>query len=90
MGPPAAGPGTQELPDFGGSWVFDHHEVDEDQVRLYADYMPPGVHTFRYVARATTPGTFEQPPATVEEMYAPEIFGRTGARKLVIGAADSP
>lgn len=85
--PPEAGQGTTELPDYGGSWVFDHHEIDDAEVRLYADYMPPGVHTFRYVARATTPGSFEHPPTTVEEMYEPENFGRTGGGRFTVGAA---
>ena len=84
--PPEGGQGTDELPEYGGSWVFDHHEISDDSVRLYADYMPPGVHTFRYVARATTPGTFDHPPASVEEMYEPENFGRTGGGTLVVGA----
>ncbi len=85
-----SGRGTPELPAYGGSWVFDHHEIADDQVRLYADYMPPGVHTFRYVARATTPGTYDHPPATVEEMYEPENFGRTAAGRFSIGVAGGP
>jgi hypothetical protein len=74
---------------FGGSWVFDHAELRDDEVRLYADYMPPGVHTWRYVARATTPGTFDHPAATVEAMYQPEIFGRTAAGRMTIGASSA-
>jgi len=42
-----------------------------------------GVHTYRYVARATTPGTFIVPPPKAEEMYTPETFGR-GATDIVI------
>lgn len=82
---PAPGEGTAELPDYGGSWVFDHHEIADDQVRLYAEYMPPGVHTFRYAARATTPGTYGHPAATVEAMYQPEIYGRTAAGRFTVG-----
>ena len=74
------------LPPFGGSWVFEHHALDDDQVRLYAEWMPPGVHTYRYVARATTPGRFDHPAATAEEMYRPEVFGRTAAGTFVVGA----
>lgn len=76
-----------ELPRWAGSWVFDHHELRDDQVRLYADRMPPGIHTWRYVVRATTPGTYEHPAATVEEMYEPENFGRTRAGTLTVGRA---
>ncbi|MBX2802630.1 MAG: Ig-like domain-containing protein [Myxococcales bacterium] len=79
--------GTVELPDYGGSWVYDHYEIDDTEVKLYADYMPPGVHTFRYMVRATTPGTYAHPPASAEEMYEPENFGRTSGGTFVVGAA---
>ncbi|MCO4746162.1 MAG: hypothetical protein KC912_15300 [Proteobacteria bacterium] len=83
--PPELGAGSAAIPEWGGDWVFDHHEIDDDQVRLYADWMPPGIHTFRYQVRATTPGDFDHPPATVEEMYEPENFGRTGSGRLTVG-----
>jgi uncharacterized protein YfaS (alpha-2-macroglobulin family) len=31
-----------------------------------------------YIIRAVTPGTYVHPPATVEDMYRPSRFGRTG------------
>jgi hypothetical protein len=31
-----------------------------------------------YVVRAVAPGRYVYPPATVEDMYRPERFGRTG------------
>jgi hypothetical protein len=77
---------TPDLPDWGGSSVFDHHDLDDGEVRLYASVVPPGVHTWRYLVRATTPGSYTQPPATVEERYHPEIFGRTGGGPIVIAA----
>lgn len=77
----------EELPEYGGSPAFDHVEVRDDRVLLYADYLPPGIHTYRYVVRATTPGTFDHPPASAEEMYEPENFGRTGGGTLVVAAA---
>ena len=33
--------------------------------------------TFAYVVRAVTPGKYVMPPATIEDMYAPQRFGRT-------------
>ncbi len=85
---PKAGSGTEELPEYGGSWVFDHSEIRDDEIRLYADYMPPGIHIYRYVARATTPGTYDHPAATAEEMYEPENFGRTAAGRFTVSAAN--
>ena len=48
--------------------------------------MPAGIHTYQYLARATTPGDYALPAARVEEMYRPEIFGRTEAGRFVVGA----
>ena len=48
--------------------------------------MPAGVFHYRYLARATTPGTYVVPPTRVECMYAPEVFGRTGAATLQVKA----
>ncbi len=62
-----------------GRWasVFDRTERRDDRVRLFADRLPIGVHHFSYLARATTAGTFAQPPAHAEEMYTPEVSGRS-------------
>ena len=56
---------------------FDHSEMRDDRVLLFADRLPPGVHTWSYVARATTAGSFVMPPAHAEEMYTPEVRGRS-------------
>lgn len=65
------------------SWYspFDHIEMRDDRILLFADRLAPGVHSYTYVARATTAGTFVRPPARAEEMYTPEVSGRsTGGR----------
>ena len=56
---------------------FDHVERHDDRVLLFATRLGEGVHTFSYVVRATTAGTFRTAPAHAEEMYEPEVFGRT-------------
>ena len=61
-----------------------HLEMRDDHVQIFADVLPPGVHTFTYAARATTPGEFVSPAPHAEEMYAPEIFGRGRASKIRI------
>ena len=40
--------------------------------------------TTRYVARATTPGEYVVPPAKAEEMYSPEVFGRSGSETVIV------
>jgi uncharacterized protein YfaS (alpha-2-macroglobulin family) len=66
--------GWRALWMFGG---FDHVERHDDRVQLFATRLAEGVHEFSYVVRATTAGTFRTAPAHAEEMYTPEIFGRT-------------
>jgi uncharacterized protein YfaS (alpha-2-macroglobulin family) len=36
-------------------------------------------HTVGYVLRAAFPGKFSAPPATIEDMYAPKVHGRSAA-----------
>jgi hypothetical protein len=56
---------------------FDHVERHDDRVLLFATRLAEGEHVFSYVARATTAGTFRTAPARAEEMYEPEVFGRS-------------
>ena len=67
---------------------FNHTEQRDDRVLLFADYLREGEHTYTYVARAMTPGTFTHPPAQAEMMYEPETRGRTATGTLIV--APSP
>ncbi|MDF3068626.1 MAG: hypothetical protein K0R38_4227 [Polyangiaceae bacterium] len=58
---------------------YDRSEVRDDRVLFFVDSLPAGLWHYRYLARATTLGRFVLPPTRVEEMYEPEVFGRTGA-----------
>ena len=53
---------------------------------FFVDHMAAGMYRYRYLARATTLGSFVVPPAKAEAMYAPEVFGRTAATRIdVVG-----
>jgi len=56
---------------------FNHFEMHDDRVLLFADSLPAGVHTHRYLARAVSFGRFFMPGTLAGEMYAPEVFGRS-------------
>jgi alpha-2-macroglobulin len=64
--------GATAAPWYG----FRHVEMHDDRVLLFADRLPAGVHSYSYLARATTRGTFVLPPVYAEAMYTPEIYGR--------------
>ncbi|MEX2663317.1 MAG: hypothetical protein WD227_15410, partial [Vicinamibacterales bacterium] len=63
---------------------FDHVERHDDRIQLFATRLSEGVHTFSYIARATTAGTFRTAPARAEEMYTPEVFGRTATTTIEV------
>jgi uncharacterized protein YfaS (alpha-2-macroglobulin family) len=47
----------------------------------------PAVFTVAYVVRAVSPGKYVRPQASVEDMYQPERFGRTGTESVEVTAA---
>ena len=63
---------------------FDHVERHDDRVQLFATRLSEGRHEFTYVVRATTAGTFRTAPARAEEMYEPEVFGRTATSVIEV------
>lgn len=58
---------------------FDHVERHDDRVLVFATRLGEGTHEYTYLLRATTAGTFVTAPLHAEEMYQPEVFGRTGS-----------
>ena len=79
--------GERSQGGWRGNWgvgYFDHVERHDDRLQLYATSLSEGSHTFSYVVRATTSGTFTTAPTRVEEMYSPEIFGRTASTQIEV------
>lgn len=58
---------------------FVRREVRDDRVLFFVEHMPAGMFHYRYLARATSMGTFIVPPARAEQMYVPEVFGRAAS-----------
>ncbi|PIE05791.1 MAG: hypothetical protein CSA75_02900, partial [Sorangium cellulosum] len=65
--------GTALMP----SWF--RQELRDDRALYFVDHMAAGMYHYRYLARATTIGTYVLPATRAEAMYQPEMFGRTGA-----------
>ena len=63
---------------------FHRREIYDDSIAAFADYMPKGVYKFKYTVTASTSGYFKVPPAWVNAMYAPEVYGRTGSGEYTI------
>lgn len=66
-----------------GPW-YEHQNMRDERAEAFTSLLWDGVYEYTYVARATTPGTFIVPPAKAEEMYSPEVFGRSGSVRVVV------
>ena len=66
-----------------GPW-FQHQNLRDDRAEAFTTQLNAGVHTYSYVARATTLGEFIVPPPRAEEMYSPETFGRGSSDRVRI------
>jgi uncharacterized protein YfaS (alpha-2-macroglobulin family) len=66
-----------------GPW-YEHQNMRDHRAEAFASLLWDGVYEYTYVARATTPGTFVVPPAKAEEMYSPEVFGRSGSDRVIV------
>jgi hypothetical protein len=68
---------------WSSTW-YDHQNLRDERVEAFSSLLWEGVHTYSYVARATTPGNFVVPPPKAEEMYMPETFGRGGSDRVIV------
>jgi uncharacterized protein YfaS (alpha-2-macroglobulin family) len=66
-----------------GTW-YEHQNLRDERAEVFSSLLWDGVYQYTYTARATTPGTFVAPPAKAEEMYSPEVFGRSGSDVVII------
>jgi len=70
---------------WGGTW-YDHENLRDNRAEAYTQLLWDGVYEYTYVARATTPGEYVVPPAKAEEMYSPEVFGRSSSDRVIVGS----
>jgi uncharacterized protein YfaS (alpha-2-macroglobulin family) len=66
-----------------GPW-YEHQNMRDERVEAFTSLLWDGVYDYSYVARATTPGEFVVPPSKAEEMYHPEVFGRSAGDKVIV------
>jgi uncharacterized protein YfaS (alpha-2-macroglobulin family) len=66
-----------------GTW-YEHQNMRDERAEAFTSLLWDGVYNYSYVARATTPGIFVVPPAKAEEMYSPEVFGRSASDWVIV------
>ena len=82
-------PQDPSSPDYRYGWWwrwtwYEHQNMRDQRAEAFTSLLWEGVYDYTYVARATTPGTFVVPPAKAEEMYSPEVFGRSGSDRVIV------
>ncbi|MBN1451792.1 MAG: hypothetical protein JW963_12320, partial [Anaerolineales bacterium] len=82
-------PQDPESPDFEYGWWwwrtwYEHQNLRDERAEAFTSLLWDGVYDYTYIARATTPGKFVVPPAKAEEMYSPEVFGRSGSDWVIV------
>jgi uncharacterized protein YfaS (alpha-2-macroglobulin family) len=65
-------------------WRPAWRELRDDRVLVFVEVLWPGPVSFTYLARATTPGTYALPGASVQAMYQPELGARTAPGTFVV------
>ncbi|KAL9653554.1 hypothetical protein ABK040_000474 [Willaertia magna] len=63
---------------------YEHQNLRDERVEAFTSFLLEGSHEFKYFARVTSIGSFVIPPTKAEEMYCPELFGRTGTEFVEI------
>jgi uncharacterized protein YfaS (alpha-2-macroglobulin family) len=71
--------GVQDL-----TWYLVHSDLRDNQVDLYAQYLPPGTYRYTYLTQATVAGTYAVPPTHAAEHFFPEVFGRSHGQVLTV------
>lgn len=61
----------------------DFQEVRADRVLYFCDVLPPGAHTFQYLARVRSAGNVMAGATKAEQMYRPERFGLGETTRIV-------
>jgi len=82
-------PQDSTSPDYKYGWWwwgpwYEHQNMRDDRAEAFTSLLWDGVYEYTYIARATTPGTFIVPPAKAEEMYSPEVFGRSASDWVIV------
>ena len=66
-------------------WVWPaYEERTHDSFRAYYTWVPKGQFTVEYTVRLNNDGEFNLPPARVEAMYAPELFGEMPVTEMLV------
>lgn len=65
-------------------WFFNHTELRDDRVVLFADHLPAGTYQYTYLLTAALPGEYRVLPTRAWAFYFPEVYGHAAGRVYTI------
>lgn len=69
--------------NLGIAW---YQEIRDNGTNFFFENLPVGEYPLKYRVRATTAGTWQLAPATIQPMYAPEFVAYSAGNVLEIKA----
>ena len=75
---------AEAAPSAGPTLAPSYAAFNDDEVLQVWLSLPKGTVTVRNRLRATTPGTYTQPPATAEMLYLPGTNGSTQGQRVIV------
>jgi len=67
-----------------GWWWFGNTQLRDEKTVLSAEYLPAGTYTYTYTVRAGLAGQYQVIPATAQQQYFPDVYGRTAGALFTI------
>lgn len=75
---------TNPLSHGWGWWWFSSTEFQDEKVVLRATYLPAGTYEYVYTIRPGLEGVYNVIPATGQEVYFPEVYGRSAGSTFTV------
>lgn len=75
---------TSGVEPRGERFYWSRPDLRDNRAVFFTTYLWKGKHTYAYLIRATTSGTFRALPAEVTPMYEPEVWGRSASMEISV------
>nr|MBP8284560.1 hypothetical protein [Chromatiaceae bacterium] len=76
--------GQSANPYWWSYWTPTATDIRDDKVALFATNLQPGTYAYTFLVQATTPGEFRVLPAQAEQMYFPDVWGRSAGALFTV------
>lgn len=75
---------TSGIEPRGARAYWSRPDLRDNRAVFFTTYWWKGKHTYAYLIRATTSGTFRALPAEATPMYEPEVWGRSASASVTV------